>query len=220
MGKIQYAGRVSESRGPRPARTDRPRPAALRVLRALSDFDGAITIAELSSRLGGHPNTVRNQLEQLVTTGFAAAQTPPPGRRGRPSRRYRLTLAGQQVVDQDELPATDQQALVEAVSEQLATLPDPPAAAIALGRAWGERLAARDPEPHPTVVRVLARQGFTPATIAEGILLRTCPLLDAARRRPEVVCGIHQGMLAAASGRAVTLLPFAHPDGCLARTVG
>ncbi len=213
---------MSERRlpGPRPARADRPRPAALRVLRALAGWSAPVTITELSAELGGHPNTVRNQLDHLVTTGFAAVQTVPPGRRGRPSRRYTATLAGRQVVDQDDPIAADQQALIEAVSDQLATGPDPRAAAVALGKGWGERLADHGQPAEHAVMQVLARQGFTPTATPEGILLQTCPLLDAARRRPEVVCGIHQGMLEAAAGRPVALLPFASPDGCLVRTAG
>src|SRR5690606_30973856 len=126
---------------------------------------------------------------------------------------------GRQVVEQDDPLAADQQALIEAVSDQLATLPDPPAAAVALGRAWGSRLAEPGDAAEPAAIAVLARPGFTPTTTAEGILLQTCPLLAAARRRPEVVCGIHQGMLETATGSPVTLLPFAHPDGCLLRTI-
>ncbi|MDQ7993481.1 MAG: MarR family transcriptional regulator, partial [Propionicimonas sp.] len=73
--------------GPLPTRTDRPRAAALRVLRALVGSDG-ITVAALSERLGGHPNSIRLQLERLVAAGFAETAVPPSDRRGRPSHAY------------------------------------------------------------------------------------------------------------------------------------
>jgi predicted ArsR family transcriptional regulator len=122
------------------------------------------------------------------------------------------------VAGQDER-TEDQQALVEAVADHLASVPDPQRAATQLGRAWGARLAG-DPGGEPDVLEVLARQGFTPAPSPAGIVLQTCPLLTAARRRPEIVCGIHRGMLEAVAGRPVVLVPFGAPDGCLVTDPG
>ena len=63
----QYTRPVTTpSGGPQPARTDRPREAALRVLRELVAADGPATLAMLTQSLGGHPNTTRMQLEHLV----------------------------------------------------------------------------------------------------------------------------------------------------------
>ena len=50
--------------------------------------------------------------------------------------------------------------------------------------------------------------------------LRTCPLVDAARRHPEVVCQVHAGLVSGAdavyggSGEGVRLVPFASPGAC------
>ncbi|MEO7422274.1 MAG: transcriptional regulator, partial [Ornithinibacter sp.] len=52
------------------------------------------------------------------------------------------------------------------------------------------------------------------------VLLRTCPLLEAATRHPEVVCEVHAGLVAGAhtahggSGEGVVLEPFALPGAC------
>ena len=103
----------------------------------------------------------------------------------------------------------------------------------------GVRLPARD-----RVLRLLDRLGFSPetetesdtesdtATAREGegaggpgsdttVLLRTCPLLDAARRHPEVVCQVHLGLVAGAleshdePSEGLGLVPFARPGACV-----
>ncbi len=185
----------------------------MRVLRALVAAEAPQTIAGLTSALGGHQNTVRAQLELLRAAGFVVEAALPAAGRGRPARVYAATVAGRQVALEE--PDRDQHtALVEAVAEQLADRPDPGAAARELGRAWGDRLNRRQPQ---TLVGALAGQGFTPEPTEDGIALLTCPLLAAARQRPEVVCSIHQGLLESLSTGPVRLLPFAAPGACLVR---
>jgi predicted ArsR family transcriptional regulator len=104
-------------------------------------------------------------------------------------------------------------ALVEAVAEHLAATPDPVAAARAVGIGWGRQLAS---DRHD-LVEILAAQGFTPEPAPDSIALRTCPLLASARRSPEVVCAIHQGLIDALSPEPLRLLPFAVPGACLIR---
>lgn len=198
-------------RGPQPVRTDRPRPPAVRVLRAVVATGGA-TISELQAGLGGHPNTIRQQLEQLVGQGFAEEVLLPASGRGRPARRYVATTAGRQIALED--PRRDEHgALVEALAEQLAVQPDAAATARAVGEAWGRRLRG---EPGLDVARVLEAQGFTPEPVPTGFALRTCPLLEAAREHPEVVCSIHQGLVDAIEPGRWQIRPFALPDACLA----
>ena len=56
---------------------------------------------------------------------------------------------------------------------------------------------------------------------AEGqvtrIRLVTCPLLEAARQQPAVVCGIHQGLVEGLTDQRyrLTLAPFAEPGACV-----
>jgi len=199
--------------GPQPARTDRPREAALRVLRALLATDGRGTIATLNAALGGHPNTIRIQLEHLIGDGFVTpASLPAPGR-GRPARAYLVTIAGRQVAGEDpELEVYS--ALVEAVAEHLAGTEDPPVAAHSIGLTWGSGLVATRGD---DLVSILAGQGFTPVPTRDGIALRTCPMLASARRHPDVVCGIHQGLIDAISPEPRQLLPFAATGACLIR---
>lgn len=199
--------------GPSPVRTDRPRPAALRVLRQLVAADGPVTIGTITGLLGGHPNTVRAQLAHLVAQGFATETTVTGGGRGRPALAFVPTLSGRQVV-LEEPDRDDHSALVEAVAEHLASAQDPVASALALGRSWGRRIA---PAGDRTLVGTLGAQGFTPEVSADGIALRTCPLLASALRHPEVVCAMHQGLIDALSADPLELVPFAAPGRCLVR---
>ena len=196
--------------GPQPVRTDRPRDAALRILRLLAAAPAPLTISDLQARLGGHPNRFRAPLEDLVADGFANETTVTPSGRGRPPRTYTATAVGAQVALEDPDRALHG-AIVEGVAEVLATNPDPVATARTLGIAWGRRL------PGTTLVEALTAQGFAPTVHHDRIVLRTCPMLEAARRDTEVVCAIHQGMIEAVSGEPLVLVPFAEPGGCVVR---
>lgn len=200
--------------GPQPARTDRPREAALRVLRSLAAAEEAITITALTAELGGHPNSVRMHLEHLVSEGFAVEEPAPTGGRGRPPRAYRATIAGLQVAGQDDT-WDGSSALVAALAEQFATGPEPVDAARELGRRWGRRLRHAD----AGLLATLAAQGFTPRVSGDGIELRTCPLLATARQLPAVVCSIHQGLIDELSDDPLRLIPFARPGACVLRPV-
>ena len=201
--------------GPQPARTDRPRSAALRVLRSLAASPEPLTIAALTAELGGHPNTVRIQVEHLVEGGFAAEVNLPSSGRGRPARFYSATVSGRQVAVEDA-DRGEHSALVEAVAEQLAAGREPVTQAEALGRRWGRKLG-QGRTGRRGLIEALAGQGFTPTAIEDGIALLTCPLLAAAQQRPDVVCAIHQGLIDALSPEPMRLLPFAAPGACLVR---
>jgi predicted ArsR family transcriptional regulator len=199
-------------RGPQAAREDRPREAALRVLRSLVE-QGPTTLAALAVELGGHPNTTRMHLDHLLADGFVAEHALPPAGRGRPARGWAATVAGRQVALEDPDRGAEG-ALVEAIAEHLAAGPDPVAAARAVGRNWGRRLTVAGGE---SLYDILAGQGFAPDETGEGIALRTCPLLASALERPEVVCAIHQGLIDAVSPEPRRLEPFAVPGACLVR---
>jgi predicted ArsR family transcriptional regulator len=95
----------------------------------------------------------------------------------------------------------------------------------------GDHVAGSGPaEPRRQVLTLLDRLGFSPRTRsapgaeapedAREVELLTCPLLDAARRHPEVVCQVHAGLVSGAdaayggSGKGVRLVPFASPGAC------
>lgn len=84
------------------------------------------------------------------------------------------------------------------------------------------------------LLKTLDRLGFTPEPVAPGgpreeaggrwLVLRTCPLLTAARRHPEVVCEVHRGLIAGIAKVVrpddVNLEPWAVDAGCLLQVPG
>lgn len=202
--------------GPRPAPTGRPSVAALRVLECLAEASEPLTVSGLTQRLGGHQNTVRLHLERLLRDGFAEEQRTTALGRGRPARVYVISADGRQVAGVD--PGTlEQGALMAALVDQLLEDIDPAAAAVAFGRRWGRRLDSTPPgaSVEDSLLGTLTRQGFAPAVTEEGLELRTCPLVHEARAHPEVVCGIHAGMIREVAGEELHLIPFARPGACL-----
>ena len=203
----------------------------LRVLEALTSRSAPATIAELTGALGGHPNTVRSHLRQLVADGLVDRLTLETEGRGRPAHAYAATERGTLSAEASRVArpvATDE--LISAVAEHLAATPDPEEHARAIGRIWAgqlldERSRKVGAQPADEVVALLTTAGFSPQVDAASseIALRTCPVLDSAREHPEVVCTIHEGMLRATLDRsgaetvAVELLPFARPGACLVR---
>lgn len=185
------------------------------MLKVLAATEESLTITALTAELGGHPNGVRMHIEHLVSEGLAIEEAAPASGRGRPPRTYRATIAGHQVAGQDD-GWDGGPALVAAVAEQLATASDPAAQARSLGRLWGRRLRHADAD----LLSTLAAQGFAPRVAADGIELRTCPLLETARQLPAVVCNIHQGLIDELSPEPLRLAPFARPGACIVHPGG
>lgn len=182
-----------------------------------------VTLAALSASTSLHPNTVREHLDTLVRSGLATRARQQPHGRGRPAWTYEATTA-----------ATEESgyaSLAVVLSSALALTSDRPGrdAEIA-GMVWGRDLArgrgaaattaasARD-----RAVEILDDLGFEPRqdpTAPSSVLLTRCPLLDAARRNPRVVCAVHLGMLRGvlreygADDTGSALEPFAVPGAC------
>jgi hypothetical protein len=187
--------------------------AVLRVLRALVDSPLPLTVTELALALGGHPNTMRLHLQTLLVGGWIAELPQPPHGKGRPPMAYVPTDAGRRVSSPSSATLVDA-AFVEALAEHLEASPHPGAAAVSIGRRWGARLGAtRD---HDGLVGTIIGQGVGAEGIPDGNAFRSCPLSTSARRSPEVVCGLHQGLIDALAPVPMTLAPFARPGMCMA----
>lgn len=183
---------------------------------------GAVRIADAAADLGLHANTVREHLDALTGTGLVERTTEPAVGRGRPAALYRASAAD------PALAARDYAGLATALAGHLArTGADPERDARAAGVDWGRELvegtARPDGDPRLTVLDTLARLGFAPQDDGpgKGVALRRCPLLDAARRHPGVVCQVHLGIvegvlasLGAPTGPGLDLVPFAEPGAC------
>lgn len=222
-----------------PVPSSRHKPARIRlsrarmlVLEALENQPEPCTVAAIALILQQHTNTVREHLDGLVAAGLAQRERRAPDGPGRPSWQYEASTG--QVTSSDAL---EYAGLASALAGQIArSSDDPQAEALAAGRAWGEDLIARgqvtlddstapevrQAQAQETVVQLLRSLDFDPAPSADGstVMLRRCPLLEAAYRNPEIVCGVHLGLVRGAltalgaSADGTDLRPFAAKGAC------
>ncbi|MEE2034291.1 helix-turn-helix domain-containing protein [Rhodococcus sp. CC-R104] len=208
-------------------------PQRLAVLDDVRDH-APVRVNDIAERLGLHVNTVREHLDALGEKGLVDHTVEPARGRGRPAKVFRPTPTADPT-----LPSRDYAGLATALAGYLArTSADPEADARAAGKDWGRELARealRDAsgredasvpdieDPHRFMLDLLVRLGFEPADHgpALGVALRRCPLLEAARRYPTVVCQVHLGIvegafeeIGAPTGPGLDLLPFVEPGAC------
>ena len=196
-------------------------PAAA-IVEMLRDQPDPLSLAALARGLGRHENTVREHLEALGRRGLVRRFRAEPSGRGRPAWLYERTAE----------PAENAYAgLAAALAATIARTSDRPGEeATTAGEAWGHELV-RDrgvvgsgaEEARDLVVEMLGDLGFAPVP-EEGdpsqVRLTRCPLLEAAHRHPDVVCGVHLGIVRGALAElgadpaGAGLEPFAEPGAC------
>ena len=171
-----------------------------------------------------HANTVREHLDALVRAGLAARTREQPHGRGRPAWTYEATSSLSE--------ASEYAALSVVLSSTIArTSAQPGTDARLAGEDWGRDLARRRGAAATTpesarnrAVEVLDDLGFGPhqdADAPSSVRLTRCPLLEAARSNPQVVCSVHLGMVRGvlseygADPTASDLVPFAEPGACV-----
>ena len=209
------------------------------LLDLLIDQPEPCTVGALSALTRQHPNTIREHLDGLVDDRLAARTRAAAHGRGRPAWLYSATPD----VGSDQ-GASDYAGLASALAAQIVrTSRQPRADAIEAGRAWGRDLVRRspvgvgeDPVPHAAtapsamavrvaVVALLEEHGFAPSPDARAavVKLRRCPLLEAAHQYPEVVCGVHLGIVRGAldelggdpgQTERTALQSFSEPGAC------
>lgn len=187
--------------------------AQARVLATLREAGRAVTLTELQDLTGLHANTLRGHLDALVAGGNASRIASRSGGRGRPAWGYlarepeyaALALALASGFDQGADPDTGTRHTL-----------DP--AAVRGGRAWGERIRSQlgaVEDGRERVLLALTHTGFAPEADGDHVTLHACPLLDAARAHPGVVCAVHLGLVEGVLGRrGATLHPRPDTLGC------
>jgi predicted ArsR family transcriptional regulator len=194
------------------------------LLARLQRWGRSVRITELAADLGVHPNTAREHLDALVARGLVTRERGPATGRGRPAWRYTAADDHQE----PDPRVRDYAGLAAALAGHLArTSPNPSGDGLAAGWAWGRSLVADrvptpDANPRQQVVGLLDELGFDPEPDARAatVALRRCPLLDAAREHPQVVCQVHLGIVRGAlehydgDPEPTDLLPFAEPGAC------
>lgn len=194
-----------------------------RILRTLADADAPLGIAQITEATGIHPNTVRFHLDALLAADRIERVPSPPAGVGRPPLLFRA------VRRMDPAGPREYRMLAEMLLQGMAALPDHPSRAAETGRARGRALAAGLGDPAAgdavdSLVDLLDDLGFAPETQSAGtrIALHSCPFLELAQHRPDVVCPIHLGLMQGALATwqapvtATRLDPFVEPDLCLA----
>lgn len=196
------------------------------MLEALDERAEPISIGALATVTGLHVNTVREHLDVLGDAGLVLRERAPVAGRGRPAWLY-------SAVPDDETHGeiSEYAGLASALAEVIEqTSSSPRRDAIDAGRRWGRQLAMShgpgdggEPDARRAVVHLLDVLDFDPRPDARHAVVRLtrCPLLEAARRHPEIVCGVHLGIVRGSlemyGGEAerVDLLAFSEPGACL-----
>lgn len=221
------------------------------VLEQLGRHTSPTTVGVLAGECGQHTNTVREHLDALTSAGLVVRTTGPAQGRGRPAIRY-SAVPSESVRPQmreyvnlvTALSAQIDRAVpdprgfsVEAGRHMSVNAADhavPGAnaadASLALLADLGFDPHVDDPSNGSDDDAGAGAQDAEPSEVRQDsqgrdvltVRLRECPLLEAARRHPEVVCSVHLGALlgsydeAGESTEGVGVVPFAEPGACLA----
>lgn len=182
------------------------------MLEELRSPDAPLSMTQLVERTGLHENTLRGHLAALVRDERVTRIALRRSCRGRPAWGY---LA--RGVEYADLAL----ALAEGL-DQGSPADRPQDLATRGGRAWGrrlcEQLAGLPTSPRDRLVLALAHTGFAPTDEGDVIRLTRCPLVEAARAHPAVVCSAHLGLIQEVLGEpGAGLEPFVEPDVCLVR---
>lgn len=211
--------------------------ARARILNLLIDQPKPCTVNTLSTLTRQHSNTIREHLDGLVDDQLAVRTRTPTQIRGRPAWLYSSTTEFNPAQGSREYAG-----LAFALAGQIARKSrQPHADAIETGQIWGRELARQSQMSHGSlpdaamrpsaivirrkVVTLLAELGFAPSPDAhlKVIRLHRCPLLEAARQYPEIVCGVHLGIVSGALNEfgadpdqteRSALRPFSEPGAC------
>jgi predicted ArsR family transcriptional regulator len=182
--------------------------AQSRVLSTLRDAGRALTLSDLQDATGLHANTLRGHLDALVAVGNASRIASRSGGRGRPAWAY--------LAREPEYAALAM-ALASGLDPGEGRGLDP--AAVRGGKAWGERLRSQlgaVEDGRERVLLALAHTGFAPEASGDRVTLNACPLLEAAREHPAVVCAVHLGLVEGVLGQdGATLRPRPDTLGCV-----
>ena len=161
-----------------------------------------LATADISESLDLHPNTVRPHLERMREAGLLDVEGGGRGDVGRPQHRYSIAANAPSLgFEPPTMPVLARMVLAMAARLQ-ASADD----AEAVGRPEGA-LRARPYQQAPSTLEALVsdldRLGFDPVvTDATGnpdaavVAFSHCPFAELAESHPELVCGLHRGLVA------------------------
>ncbi|WP_291382831.1 helix-turn-helix domain-containing protein [Demequina sp.] len=197
------------------------------VLECVQRAPEAVGVADVAALTHLHPNTARFHLDALAADELVARTVEPRTTRGRPRILYAATAE-----------ATAQRSytlLAHMLAHVASSSGDGHSTPVTVGRSWGrtivehasDRGALSMDDAVDTLKQVFDEVGFQPEVQTHGtevaLMLRHCPFREVATVYPDVVCGLHLGMLQGAlaelGGVAVaeSLDPLVTPHLCIAR---
>jgi len=191
-----------------------PGPPQLDLLKALGDNTRyaiylelarsarPLATADISESLDLHPNTVRPHLERMREAGLLAVEVGGRGDVGRPQHRYSIAANAPSLgFEPPTMPV-----LARMVLAMAARLQASGADAEAVGRTEGASRARpyqQAPSTLEALVSDLDRLGFDPVVTDAGddpdaavVAFSHCPFAELAESHPELVCGLHRGLVA------------------------
>jgi len=168
------------------------------------------TVDEVAAAVGVHRTVAFQHLERLLALGFLASDRRRGGLRGKPAKVYRLARGPIEVSH----PARLNRQLAGLLAGALDRLGSAGrAAGRDAGRDFGRSLGPVRPAPDVLTALVpLEALGGTYAVEPGGVLVAAnCVFREACEDSPQVVCGLHAGMLEGlltAGGRPHTVAPL------------
>ena len=164
----------------------------------LARASAPLATAQIAEHLDLHPNTVRPHLERMREVGLLEVVTDARGAVGRPQHRY--SLAPDAPALGFEPPAFP--VLARMLLRLASTAGLPAGDAIDAGREQGQAAAGRFDPALPceeALSAELAILGFDPESAADeegaSIAFTRCPFRELAEANPELVCGLHRGLV-------------------------
>jgi predicted ArsR family transcriptional regulator len=193
--------------------SDPGHPAPLDLLKALGDNTRyAIYLelarspvprstAEVAESLDLHVNTVRPQMERMREVGLLEVAPDHRGAPGRPQHRYSLASDAPSLgLEPPTFPMLAR--MLVGVAARVGAGGDD---AVAAGRDQGAAEAAGlddldGPACVEAAVGLLARMGFDPEPVDDGdetttVAFARCPFRELAEANPDLVCGLHRGLV-------------------------
>ena len=157
-----------------------------------------LATAQIADSLALHPNTVRPHLERMRDVGLLQVTVEAQGAVGRPQHRYSLAADAPALgFEPPAFPVLARMLLRLADAAGLAT-----ADAVEAGRDQGALAAAAVEAPVPCAQALadeLATLGFDPESALDDagatIAFTRCPFRELAEANPDLVCGLHRGLV-------------------------
>jgi predicted ArsR family transcriptional regulator len=157
-----------------------------------------LTTADIAEALDLHVNTVRPHLERMRDVGLLRVDTEARGGVGRPQHRYSLAADSPSLGLEPSPFPTLARMLLQAAADAGLERGD----VIDAGRDQGRSAAAQWPDGAVALEALIVEQaklGFDPAVVEHDggatMAFAHCPFRDLAEAHPDLVCGLHCGLV-------------------------